>query len=76
MGVSINIAKDISEAETKALDSLSRYKFLMFGYWAGIWVHLNRIDGSKRVSPFSKLVELARAMQDIMNPLDRLDEKA
>lgn len=33
---------ELDEAEAKAWDSLSRYKFQMFGYWAGIWVHLNR----------------------------------
>lgn len=52
---------DLDEAEKKALDSLARYKFAMFGYWAGIWVHLNRISGEKRASPFKSLVLDARA---------------
>ena len=51
--------KDRDEAEIKALDSLSRYKFAMFGYWAGIWVHLNRIIGDRRPSPFRSLTREA-----------------
>ncbi len=57
------IEKHILEAEEKALDSLARYKFVMFGYWAGIWVHLNKIEGKKRPSPFKDLVHKARSMQ-------------
>ena len=30
---------EIQEAADKALASLARYKFVMFGYWAGGWVH-------------------------------------
>ena len=48
------------EAEVKALDSLARYKFTMFGYWAGIWVHLNRIIGDRKANPFSPVVQEAR----------------
>lgn len=48
------------EAERNAWDSLSRYKFLQFGYWAAIWVHLNRIRGSMLPSPFGALVTVAR----------------
>lgn len=54
------ISKEIDIAEAKAIDSLSRYKFQMFGYWAGIWVHINRISGEKRPNPFTDLVKLAR----------------
>lgn len=43
------------------MDSLARYKFMMFGYWAGIWVHLNRLCSEKKPSPFKGLVELARS---------------
>lgn len=53
-------AQHIREAEEKAIDSLSRYKFAMFGYWAGIWVHLNKIEGNKRPNPFKPFVDLAR----------------
>ena len=50
----------IKEAEFKAWDSLARYKFQMFGYWAAIWVHLNRVSGENRPNPFRSLVNLAK----------------
>ena len=53
---------ELSEAERKAWDSLSRYKFVMFGYWAGIWVHLNRISGLKLPNPWAGLVKHARVV--------------
>lgn len=59
-----NLDAEIQEAADKAIDSLARYKFAMFGYWAGIWVHLNRIDGGKRPSPFRDLVKAARAIRE------------
>jgi hypothetical protein len=57
-----HLAHEIDVAESKAIDSLARYKFAMFGYWAGIWVHLNKIEGKKRPNPFRKLVATAREM--------------
>jgi hypothetical protein len=57
------MADALAEAEAKAIDSLARYKFQMFGYWAAIWVHLNRISGAKRPSPFSALVHAARTQR-------------
>lgn len=54
------LAAERDEAEAKAIDSLGRYKFTMFGYWAGIWVHLNRVIGDKRPNPFTDLVQAAR----------------
>jgi hypothetical protein len=51
---------ELNDAERKAWDSLSRYKFQMFGYWAGIWVHLNRIGGFGRPNPFTDLVRRAK----------------
>lgn len=59
----IELNRQLDEAAEKALDSLSRYKFQMFGYWAGVWVHLNKIlatTGSKRPNPFGHLVNAAR----------------
>lgn len=56
--------QEIQEAAAKAIDSLARYKFAMFGYWAGIWVHLNRIEGKKRPSPFKALVQAARVIRE------------
>jgi hypothetical protein len=60
MGIHARIAKQKQEAVEKALDSLSRYKFLMFGYWAGVWVHLNQIDDRKEPNPFKHLVTESR----------------
>lgn len=54
---------ELDEAECKAWDALSRYKFQMFGYWAAIWVHLNRIGGFKRPNPWKDVVLAARAGQ-------------
>ncbi len=55
--------QEIQEAADKAIDSLARYKFVMFGYWAGVWVHLNRIEGKRRPSPFRALVHNAREIR-------------
>ncbi len=52
------------EAEEKAIDSLARYKFQMFGYWAACWVHANRQAKEAGLgaepSPFWAFVDLAR----------------
>ena len=50
---------ELAQAEAKAWQSLARYKFMMFGYWAAIWVHLNRIGNFNHPNPFLPLVELA-----------------
>jgi len=55
-----NILEELEIAEAKAWDSLSRYKFQMFGYWAAIWIHLNRISGKNRPNPWRELVMRAR----------------
>jgi len=54
------------EALTKALDSLGRYKFFMFGYWAAQWVSLNRLicDEKPGPNPFKTLVLEARRLKD------------
>jgi hypothetical protein len=58
--VSNRLDHELREAEAKAWDSLARYKFQMFGYWAAIWVHMNRIEGTKRQNPWKELVNAAR----------------
>lgn len=60
----IKLKEDIQEAAEKAIDSLARYKFMQFGYWAAIWVHLNRIEGQRRPSPFKALVHAARVIRE------------
>lgn len=63
MDIQQKIQQELDEAERKAVDALARYKFQMFGYWAAIWVHLNRISGSKRPNPFRSLVTAARIVE-------------
>lgn len=58
--ITAKLEAELEEAEHKAWDSLARYKFQMFGYWAAIWVHLNRVGGFKRPNPFAQLVRDAR----------------
>lgn len=55
-----NLEFELRTAELKAWDSLARYKFQMFGYWAAIWVHLNRIGNFNQPNPFKSLVHAAR----------------
>ncbi len=55
-----NLEKELNQAEKKAWDSLAGYKFMMFGYWAAIWVHLNKIGGFRRANPFKPAVDLAK----------------
>ena len=54
---------ELQEAERRAIDALGRYKYMNFGYWAASWVHLNKVGGFRRPSPFRKLVNLAREMR-------------
>lgn len=52
---------ELEQAERKAWEALSRYKFQMFGYWCSVWVHLNRISGENRPNPWRDLVLRARS---------------
>ena len=52
------------EARRKAIDALSRYKFYMFGYWAAVWVTLNKLDPRPLPSPFTDLVKLAKIKKE------------
>jgi len=58
--VSAGLARDLDEAEAKAWESLAKYKFMMFGYWAAIWVHQNRVGRFRRPNPWQSLVRQAR----------------
>lgn len=55
-----DLEREISKAERNAWNALSRYKFQMFGYWAAIWVHLNRLRKEPQGNPFGALVKEAR----------------
>jgi len=52
------------EAEEKAFDSLARYKFYMFGYWATTWVQMNKLCRIREINPFNQLVDLARKLKE------------
>lgn len=54
------IDREMAEAEEKAWKALAHYKFWMFGYWCGIWVHLRRLSGRRDPNPWRELVEMAR----------------
>jgi len=54
------LERDMDQAERKAHSNLAKYKFHNFGYWAAIWVHLNRAGNSKRPNPFVDYVQLAK----------------
>lgn len=54
------LLEDLQHAEREAWNALARYKFQMFGYWAAIWVHLNRIGKFRRPNPFRELVKAAK----------------
>ena len=62
--LSEKIFNERKEAEAKAIDSLARYKFQMFGYWAAIWVHLNKVSDDPQPNPFGRLVKAAKEMRD------------
>jgi hypothetical protein len=51
----------MDEQIKKALDSLRRYKFWMFGYHAANWINLNRLlsKEAKQPNPFNYLVNAA-----------------
>ena len=54
------LAEERDAAERHAWDALARYKFVMFGYWCGIWVHLNRLCAIPKPNPWKELVAAAR----------------
>ena len=54
----------MKDAETKAWEALSGYKFWMFGYHAARWVTYNRLLDKPLPSPFKAVVQLARQETD------------
>lgn len=64
----LKLINDRDQAIIKAIDSLARYKGAMFGYWFGIYVHLNELlrgtDHHKTESPFKPFITLARKIRD------------
>lgn len=66
------LEREIAEAEDRAWVALSRYKFLLFGYWASVWVHLNRLRDVPSNNPFIDLVRQARSHLAQSRRLDRI----
>ena len=54
----------MAEAEAKAWEALSGYKFWMFGYHAARWVTYNQLLDVPLQSPFAQAVKLAREKVD------------
>ena len=52
---------ELAEAERRAWEALGRYKFVLFGYWCGVWVHLARLETKPRPNPWRGIVKTARA---------------
>lgn len=71
-----NTLAELDHAEREAWNALSRYKFQMFGYWAAIWVHLNRLSKARRRNPWSALVKMSTTDSYQQSPLARAVAKA
>jgi len=69
------IEQQKAEAYEKAIDSLARYKFLMFGYHAAQWVMLNQLSKDFDPNPFHVLVKEARGIQAASHALDDLERQ-
>ena len=58
------ILEQMADAERKAWEALSGYKFWMFGYHAGRWINYNNLLDDKNGNPFKDAVALARRKID------------
>lgn len=58
----VDLIAQLHKAEGEAWKNLARYKFWMFGYFAGRWVFINSMlpRPMKRTNPFRELVSAAR----------------
>ena len=59
----------MKDAESKAWEALSGYKFIMFGYHASRWVNYNRLLPKGESNPFRQLVNIAREYADSEGPV-------
>jgi len=57
-----DILEKMQQQYVKAIRSLARYKFWMFGYHAANWVNLNKLLDQKMPNPFQGLVHNARSI--------------
>ncbi len=58
------IQEALKDAEAKAWEALSGYKFWMFGYHAARWINYNRLLDKPLHNPFHEAVKLGRRMVD------------
>ena len=54
------ILAEMGDAERKAWEALSGYKFWMFGYHAGRWINYNNLLDIRLPNPFAATVRVAR----------------
>lgn len=59
-----SIEAAMRDAEDKAWEALSGYKFWMFGYHAARWINYSRLHPARHRNPFAELVRVARAKVD------------
>ena len=52
------------EAKKKAYDFLSGGRFYMFGYWASVWMQMNKLSRIRKVNPFLGLIDLAKKIKE------------
>jgi len=62
----VGVTAAMQDAELKAWEALSGYKFWMFGYHAGRWINYNNLlsQGERKSNPFAEAVKLARRKRD------------
>ncbi|TDI14693.1 MAG: hypothetical protein E2P05_09175 [Acidobacteria bacterium] len=60
MDLEAEIERKKERAKIKAITNLGRYKFMNFGYWAAVWIHLNQLSLKKDPNPFKDFVDHAR----------------
>ena len=58
------INNTLNEAEARAFESLAKYKFQMFGYWASAHQHLARTVSRNHNTPFAELIDMAKTKGD------------
>ncbi|WP_143162286.1 hypothetical protein [Sporobacter termitidis] len=50
---------ELKTAEDNAWYALSHNNFQQFGYWAEIWMQINRISKKKKANPFYEILAVA-----------------
>lgn len=58
-GIDSDYAEELKAAEDNAWYALSRNNFQQFGYWAEIWMQINRISKKKKANPFYEILAIA-----------------